>query len=154
MLSCVFPSETTSCDKIELADRMKIIRSKSQSQSKLCRKMGGFVKRCYLRGMYFPRKMILISSRCGQCSRRIFKEKSELVRISWVMLILPSLSPLDTSEPRVHTVCVRVCVCVCVSIVIPYILDVRFVDVPVGVMVTQEEVHTGFIIHLPSVVLA
>ena len=34
---------------------------------------------------------------------------------------------------------------------IPFILDVRFVDVPVGV--TQEEDHTGFI-HLPSAVLA
>ena len=45
----------------------------------------------------------------------------------------------------------RLCVCVCV--VIPFILDVKFVDVPTGV--TQEEGHTGFIfIHLPSAVLA
>ena len=36
-------------------------------------------------------------------------------------------------------------------IVIPFILDVRFVDAPAGV--TQEEGHTG-IIHLPSAVLA
>ena len=41
--------------------------------------------------------------------------------------------------------------CVCVCIVIPFILDVRFVDVPVGV--TQEEGHTGFL-RLPSAVLA
>ena len=34
----------------------------------------------------------------------------------------------------------------------PFILDVRLVDVPVGV--TQEEGHTGFLIHLPSAVLA
>ena len=40
----------------------------------------------------------------------------------------------------------------CVCVVIPFILDVRFVDVPAGV--TQEEGHTGFLIHLPSAVLA
>ena len=34
------------------------------------------------------------------------------------------------------------CVCVCVCVVIPFVLDVRFVDVPAGV--TQEEGHTGF----------
>ena len=42
----------------------------------------------------------------------------------------------------------RVCVCV----VIPFILDVRLVDVPAGV--TQEEGHTGSLIHLPSAMLA
>ena len=42
--------------------------------------------------------------------------------------------------------------CVCVCVVIPFILDVRLVDVPAGV--TQEEDHTGFLIHLPSAVLA
>ena len=36
-------------------------------------------------------------------------------------------------------------------VVIPFILDVRFVDVPAGV--TQEEGHTE-ILHLPSAVLA
>ena len=36
-------------------------------------------------------------------------------------------------------------------VVIPFILDVRLVDVPAGV--TQEEGHTGFL-HLPSAVLA
>ena len=41
--------------------------------------------------------------------------------------------------------------CVCVCVVIPFILDVRRVDVPAGV--TQEEGHTGFL-HLPSAVLA
>ena len=35
--------------------------------------------------------------------------------------------------------------------VIPFILDVRFVDVPAGV--AQDEDHTGFF-HLPSAVLA
>ena len=44
-----------------------------------------------------------------------------------------------------------VCVSVCVCVIIPFILDVRFVDVPAGV--TQEEGHTGFL-HLPSAVLA
>ena len=34
----------------------------------------------------------------------------------------------------------------------PFILDVRLVDVPAEV--TQEEGHTGFLIHLPSAVLA
>ena len=36
--------------------------------------------------------------------------------------------------------------------VIPFILDVRFVDVPAGV--TQEEGRTEILIHLPSAVLA
>ena len=40
---------------------------------------------------------------------------------------------------------------VCVCFVIPFILDVRLVEVPAGV--TQEEGHTGFL-HLPSAVLA
>ena len=39
----------------------------------------------------------------------------------------------------------------CVCVVIPFILDVRLVDVQAGV--TQEEGHTG-VLHLPSVVLA
>ena len=39
----------------------------------------------------------------------------------------------------------------CVCVVIPFILDVRLVDVPDGV--TQEEGHTGFLL-LPSAVLA
>ena len=38
----------------------------------------------------------------------------------------------------------------CVCVVIPFILDVRFVDVPAGV--TQGEGHTEFL-HLPSAVL-
>ena len=41
--------------------------------------------------------------------------------------------------------------CVCVSVAIPFVLDVRLVDVPAGV--TQEEGHTGFL-HLPCAVLA
>ena len=36
-------------------------------------------------------------------------------------------------------------------VVIPFILDARYVDVPAGV--AQEEGHTGFL-HLPSAVLA
>ena len=44
------------------------------------------------------------------------------------------------------------CVCVIDCVVIPFILDVRFVDVPAGV--TQEEGHIGFLIHLPCAVLA
>ena len=46
------------------------------------------------------------------------------------------------------------CVCVYllrVCVVIPFILDVRFVDVPAGV--TQEEGHAGFL-RLPFAVLA
>ena len=38
-----------------------------------------------------------------------------------------------------------------VCVVIPFILDVRLVDIPAGV--TQEEGHTGFL-RLPSAVLA
>ena len=53
------------------------------------------------------------------------------------------------SRPRAGLATVCVCVCVCVAI--PFILDVRFVDVPVEV--TQEESHAGFL-HLPSAVLA
>ena len=39
----------------------------------------------------------------------------------------------------------------CVCVVIPFILDVSFVDVPAGV--TQEDRQTGFL-HLPSAVIA
>ena len=39
-----------------------------------------------------------------------------------------------------------------VCVVIPFNMDVRLVNVPAGV--TQEEGHTGFLIHLPSAVLA
>ena len=39
----------------------------------------------------------------------------------------------------------------CVCFLFPFILDVRLADVPAGV--TQEEDHTGFLIHLPSAVL-
>ena len=48
--------------------------------------------------------------------------------------------------------------CVCVCVFFPFILDVRLVGrtsrghTPVGV--TQEEGHTGFLIRLPSAVLA
>ena len=45
---------------------------------------------------------------------------------------------------------ILVCLCLCVAI--PFILNVRLVDVPAGV--TQEKGHTGFLIHLPSAVLA
>ena len=45
----------------------------------------------------------------------------------------------------------NVCVCV-VCVFIQFIMDVRLVDVPAGV--TQEEGHTGFLIHHPSAVLA
>ena len=44
-----------------------------------------------------------------------------------------------------------VCVCICVCVFIPFILDVRLVDVPAGV--TQDEGHTEFL-HLSSAVLA
>ena len=42
-------------------------------------------------------------------------------------------------------------VCVCVCVFFPSILDIKL-DVPAGV--TQEEGHTGFLIHLPSAVRA
>ena len=48
---------------------------------------------------------------------------------------------------HLHIFLSRMCVCV----VIPFILDIRLVDVPAGVK--QEEGHTGFI-HLLSAVLA
>ena len=43
------------------------------------------------------------------------------------------------------------CFVVCVCGFIPFILDIRLVDVPAGI--THEEGHTGFL-HLPSAVLA
>ena len=42
---------------------------------------------------------------------------------------------------------------VCVCVVIPFILDVRIVDVPAGGSHCMEEGHTRFL-HLPSAVLA
>ena len=44
------------------------------------------------------------------------------------------------------------CVVCCVCVIILIVLDVRAVDVSAGV--AQEEGHTGFLIHLPSAVLA
>ena len=44
-----------------------------------------------------------------------------------------------------------VCCSGCVGVVVPSILDIRFVDAPAGV--TQEEGHTG-VLHLPSALLA
>ena len=41
---------------------------------------------------------------------------------------------------------------VCECVIFPFVLDVWLVDVPAGV--TQEQSHTGFLIHLPSAVLA
>ena len=52
--------------------------------------------------------------------------------------------------PKGGSVILSVCVCV-VCVAIPFILDVRLMDVPAEV--TQEEGHTGFL-HLPSAVLA
>ena len=62
----------------------------------------------------------------------------------------------------VYCMCVCVCVCVCVFIIVcvcvcvcvffPFILDISSLDVPTGV--TQEEDHTGFLIHLLSAVRA
>ena len=44
------------------------------------------------------------------------------------------------------------CVCVCVCVFFPFILDIKFVGrTSRG---TQEEGHTGFLIHLPSAVRA
>ena len=40
----------------------------------------------------------------------------------------------------------------CVCVFFPFILTVKFLDVPAGV--TQEEGHTGFFIHLPFAVHA
>ena len=46
----------------------------------------------------------------------------------------------------------RTVVAVCVCVVIPFILDVRLVDIPAGV--TREKGHLEFFVHLPSAVLA
>ena len=61
----------------------------------------------------------------------------------------------DQTRQRGHTLstCTDLtCVCVCMCVAATFILDVRLVDVPAGV--TQEEGHTGFLIHLLSSVLA
>ena len=57
-----------------------------------------------------------------------------------------SSSPSSPLQRPFCTLCVCVFVCV-----VPFILDVRSVDVPAGV--TKEEGHTGFLC-LPSAVLA
>ena len=65
--------------------------------------------------------------------------------------LLPSLRQFSSPSEKVQFYCVLcVCVFVCVCVVIPFILDARFVDAPAGV--TQEEGHTGFL-HLPAAVL-
>ena len=63
--------------------------------------------------------------------------------------LLPLLRQFSSPSEKVQFYCV-VCVCVCMCVVIPFILDARFVDAPAGV--TQREGHTGFL-HLPSAVL-
>ena len=60
-------------------------------------------------------------------------------------------TPRPSEHPPVWRKIRTVVVCVCV--VFQFILDVRVVDVPAGVT-QQEEGHTGFLIHLPSAVLA
>ena len=70
----------------------------------------------------------------------------------------PSINTRSFNYFRVHGVllpllwctCMAIYVSVFVCVVISFILDVRFVDVPAGV--TQEEGHTGFL-HLSSAVL-
>ena len=62
-----------------------------------------------------------------------------------MVVIVPPFS----SEMCLDSVYTIIIMCVCV--VIPFILDVRLVDVPAGVI--QEEGHTGFI-HLSFAVLA
>ena len=54
----------------------------------------------------------------------------------------------DQTRQRGHTL--STCVCVCVFF--PFILDTSSLEVPAGV--TQEEGHTGFLIHLLSAVRA
>ena len=65
-----------------------------------------------------------------------------------------SANPCDrgTTEPGTANIGEQFSRCKCVCIVIPFILDVRLVDAPAGV--TQEEGHTGFLIHLLSAVRA
>ena len=57
----------------------------------------------------------------------------------------------SSAELTVQVLQQQQCMSVCVCVVIPFVLDVRVVDVPAGV--TQEEGHTGFL-HLSSAVLA
>ena len=86
-------------------------------------------------GKYMPSTTVLINR--GRTSR-----------FSTNRLKLFIDTPPDfTRVVNVDTVCV-----VCVCVVIPFILDFGFVDVPARV--TQEEGHTGFFIHLPSALLA
>ena len=63
-------------------------------------------------------------------------------------LKLPESTRIVLNTVLVVAVSTRVCVCVVIS----FIADVRLMDVPAGV--TQEEGHTGFLIHLSSAVLA
>ena len=69
-----------------------------------------------------------------------------------ILIFADNVRQLCTNPPSIRTYLVlfRSTVCVCVLVIL-FILDVRFVDVPAGV--TQEEGHTGFL-HHPSAVLA
>ena len=62
-----------------------------------------------------------------------------------------SLSPPFTMMVEVVDIKLNVCVCVCVFSSHPFWTS-SSLDVPAGV--TQEEGHTGFLIHLPSAVRA
>ena len=73
---------------------------------------------------------------------------ADLVCVCEIHLVCGTASSRSARPP-----CRYMCVCVCVCVVyFPFILDVRLVDIPVGV--TQEEGLTGFLIHPPSAVLA
>ena len=67
-------------------------------------------------------------------------------RGQYVVLKLFRVTDAAFSTPATY-----ICVCL-LGVFLPFILDVRLVDVPAGV--TQEVGHTGSLSHLPSAVLA
>ena len=60
-------------------------------------------------------------------------------------------NPSRASKSKLESLCSHINSFSCVCVVVPFILDVRLVDVPAGV--TQAKGHTGFL-HFPSAVLA
>ena len=85
-----------------------------------------------------------------QHSKLKLPKSTRFALITAVMVAVPTGGPTGclVSPPPLFSLCV----CVLHCVVVLFILDVRLVDVPAGV--TQEEGHTGFLIYLPSAVLA
>ena len=100
--------------------------------------------------VWFPRPRSRLKIWSREMGSVVASRVSLLISILRLNLVLIYGIPPDFRGRGVCYIINRLLIVLCV--VNPFILDVRLVDVPAGV--THEEGHTGFLIHLPSAVLA